>query len=252
MIPVERQRKILSIVAERRVISIIALAELLGVSHMTIRRDIHKLESKGSIVSVSGGVQLIEHLSSEPKHNYKSLLYKIQKEAIGRAAAQMVHPNAVIFLDSGSTTLEIARCLLERDDICVVTNDFAISHILTTHGKCKLIHVGGEVNKENLSCVGELTAQFISNLFFEIAFVSSSSWGLNGLTTPNADKFYVKKNLVKSSKTRILVTDSSKYGKIGTFLIFPLTTFDTIITDMNLNHQIASKITQMGVNLKLV
>lgn len=76
---------------------------------MTIRRDIQKLEEKGKVVSVSGGVQLLERLISEPTRDDKSLLFHQQKSAIGLVAANLIPANATIYLDAGTTTLEIAK-----------------------------------------------------------------------------------------------------------------------------------------------
>ncbi|AUG98943.1 DeoR/GlpR transcriptional regulator [Prodigiosinella confusarubida] len=231
MIPVERHQKILSLITERGVVSISELMETLGVSHMTVRRDVQKLEQDGLLLSVSGGVRSPERLAAEPSHQDKSVMFSQQKDAIGRLAAQQIPHNSCIYLDAGTTTLSLARQLAARDDLLIVTNDFVIAGFLIESSQCRMIHTGGTLCRENCSCVGEAAAQALRNLFIDIAFVSASSWSLRGLSTPNEDKVAVKRAIVAASSKRILLSDTSKYGRIATYLATPLTVFDSIITD---------------------
>ncbi|MFC0309737.1 DeoR family transcriptional regulator [Gallibacterium trehalosifermentans] len=251
MIPAERQKHILTILNEQNIVSINTLMELLNVSHMTIRRDIQALEKKGVVVSVSGGVQLQQRLSVEPTHTAKSLLFQAEKVKIGRYAAENIPEHATIYLDAGTTTLEIARHIAEREDLLIITNDFAVADFLISHGKGELIHTGGKINKLNRSAVGELAAQFLRNISIDLAFVSTSSWSLNGLTTPDESKLAVKRAILASSRHKTLVTDSSKYGKLATFWICELTAFDRLITDAQLPDNIQKTIRNMDIELVL-
>lgn len=252
MIPAERQKLLLNLISQKGIASIAQLVESLNVSHMTIRRDIQKLEEMGKVISVSGGVTMQEHLSFEPTHQDKSLLFHSQKEQIGELAVQFIPTNTTIYLDAGTTTLEIAYRLIERDDLLVITNDFSIAHFLMTNGKCELIHIGGTVNKLNHSSVGELAGQFLRQLSIDIAFVSTSSWTLKGLTTPDENKLPVKKALLDASNQRILVSDSSKYGKVATFHICPLTRFNRIISDKSLVESAQNAIQELNIDLLTV
>ncbi|HDR1345785.1 TPA: DeoR/GlpR transcriptional regulator [Pasteurella multocida] len=252
LIPAERQKKILNLNHQQGIVRITNLVELMGVSHMTIRRDIQKLEEKGKVVSVSGGVQLLERLISEPTRDDKSLLFHQQKSAIGLVAANLIPANATIYLDAGTTTLEIAKQITDRDDLLVITNDFGIVDYLISNGRCDLIHTGGRVCKENRSSVGELSAQFLRNISIDIAFISTSSWNLQGLTTPDENKLPVKRAIVQASRRNILVTDSSKYGKVATFLLYALDTLDQIICDKALLINAQEKIKEMDIELLLV
>ncbi|UEA16361.1 DeoR/GlpR family DNA-binding transcription regulator [Pasteurella canis] len=252
LIPAERQKKILNLIHQQGIMRIANLVDIMGVSHMTIRRDIQKLEEKGKVISVSGGVQLLERLISEPTRDDKSLLFHQQKAAIGLAAANLIPSNATIYLDAGTTTLEIAKHITEREDVLIITNDFGIVDFLIAHGRCDLIHTGGRVCKANRSSVGELSAQFLRNVSIDLAFISTSSWNLQGLTTPDEDKLPVKRAIIHSSQRNILVTDSSKYGKVATFLLYPLDTFDQIICDKALLINAQEKIVEMDIELLLV
>ncbi|WP_026042780.1 DNA-binding transcriptional repressor YgbI [Pantoea sp. A4] len=235
MIPVERHQQILAMVAERGVVSFAELTDRLGVSHMTIRRDVQKLEEQGSLLSVSGGVRSADRLASEPSHLAKTSLYNAEKDAIGRYAAQYIPLNSCIYIDAGTTTLALARELLEREDVLVVTNDFMVVNLLMEQSRCRVIHTGGTVCRENRSCVGESTARSLRNLAIDIAFISASCWGPRGLFTPDEDKVTVKQTVCEVSSKRVLLSDSSKYNKIATYLALPLNSFDTIVTDSGLS-----------------
>lgn len=115
MIPAERQKRLLNLINQNTIISISSLVDILGVSHMTIRRDIQKLEQEGKVASVSGGVKSLEHLSTEPTRNDKYLLFPAEKANIGSQAAKLIPHNTTIYLDAGTTTLEIARQITERE-----------------------------------------------------------------------------------------------------------------------------------------
>lgn len=252
MIPAERQKMLLNLLFERGVVSINTLTETLGVSHMTIRRDIQRLETEGKVSSVSGGVQLLERLTSEPTFDDKSQHFHSQKLAIGIKATEFVPENSTIYLDAGTTTLEVAKQLSWRTDLLIVTNDFMIANFLINNGQSELIHIGGKVNKINRSSVGELAAKTLRQLSIDLAFISTSSWNLKGLTTPDENKIPVKSAIIQASQKNILVSDSSKYGKAATFLLYPLTVFDHIICDKQLAENVQQSINTMNVDLVLV
>lgn len=249
MIPVERHRQILTLVSERGVVSIAELTERLNVSHMTIRRDLQKLEKQEAVITVSGGVQAAERVAIEPSHQDKEGMFSQQKAAIGKVAAQQIPANCCIYLDAGTTTLALARQLGGRADITVVSNDFVITAYLLEHSQCKLIHTGGTVCRENRSCVGDAAAQALRHLFIDLAFVSASSWSLRGLSTPNEDKVMVKKAIVEACRRCILLSDTSKFGKVATYLALPLSAFDTIITDIPLPQAAQEAMGQANISL---
>lgn len=148
MIPIERHQRILALVEQRGAVSINELTEILGVSHMTIRRDVSKLEEQGLLVSVSGGVRAVSRLAAEPSHLVKSTLQSEEKQAIGALAASHIAKNSCIYLDAGTTTLALARAILDRNDLQVVTNDFEITQLLIDASQCGVIHTGGTLCRE--------------------------------------------------------------------------------------------------------
>ncbi|MGO2509313.1 MAG: DeoR family transcriptional regulator [Vibrio hibernica] len=249
MIPVERQKKILTLLKSQEVISISELVDLLNVSHMTIRRDIEKLESMGKVNSVSGGMQLTQTLHSELSHDIKITQFSLEKEKIGQIAANAIIPNATIYLDAGTTALEIAHQISQRNDLLIITNDFAIAAYLMAHSANEIYHTGGKVDRENQSTVGAKVADFLLSMNIDIAFISTSSWNMKGLSTPNEDKVVVKQAVAKASKSVYLISDASKYGKVATFHALDIESIDTIVTDSTLPESVSAELKEKGIEV---
>lgn len=249
MIPAQRQQIILSTLAKREIVSIAELTETLGVSHMTVRRDIQSLENEGRVVLVSGGVRLAEYIETEPSRKVKKALQSREKSLIAQVAATLVPPSATVYLDAGTTCLAIATELAQRDDITVLTNDFAVVSYLMESSQCELYHTGGYVLRKNESCVGESAARFISSLNIDIGFISASSWDMFYISTPTESKVPVKQAVVSASARRILVSDSTKYGKVGFFKAISMKDIDVVITDNNLDPHVRKTMTASGVEI---
>ncbi|KQN54303.1 DeoR family transcriptional regulator [Erwinia sp. E602] len=251
MIPVERHQQILTLVEQRGVVSIAELTERLGVSHMTIRRDLQKLEENGAVLLVSGGVRSTERLASEPSHFDKTSLFSEEKRAIGAMAARHIPRNSCIYLDAGTTTLALARELEPRDDLLIVTNDFVIANFIIDNSQCRMIHTGGTLYRENRSCAGDAAAQTLRGLSVDIAFISASCWSQRGIFTPDEEKIAVKRAACEVSGKRVLLADSSKYNKIASFLALPVTSFDCIITDPQLPGPARQELAQRDLDVIL-
>ncbi|MGQ8774875.1 DeoR/GlpR family DNA-binding transcription regulator [Serratia sp. NA_112.1] len=250
MIPSERRDFIYRHVHEYQLAAIPALAELMSVSHMTVRRDIRVLEEQGKVVSVSGGVRLSDTLRQELAYSEKARLHHRHKCEIGKYAASLVEDGQVVYLDAGTTTFEIARNLAERFNLTIVTNDFSIIQHLMNKPQLNLFHTGGQVDQRNYSCVGNSAAMLLHTLNIDIAFISSSSWDLaHGVSTPHEEKVLVKQALLEVARRRVLVSDSSKFGKYGMFRVCPLEALDDILCDAALPPAVQQQLRERGLHL---
>lgn len=253
MIPAERRNHILALLQEKEFISIYDLTAAMGVSHMTIRRDLQKMEGEGLIKQVSGGAQISRRLLTEPSHSQKETICAEEKDAIGRYAAGMIPENCCIYLDAGTTSLALCAHIYERADLTIVSNDFEVINYLISHNcPSELIHTGGQVQKQNRSAIGHLAAQTIASLSIDLGFISASSWEPRGITTPDPGKVPVKQAVARASRQRILISDSSKYSQTATYLAVPLTDLNTIITDDKLPEHGQRLLANMDLKLHLV
>lgn len=253
MIPAARRNYILELLQQKEFISINDLTETLDVSHMTIRRDLQRMEAEGLIKLVSGGAQILRRILSEPSHSQKETLCAQEKDAIGAYAATIIPENSCIYLDAGTTSLALCSKIYERSDLTIVSNDFeVVNFLINKNCASTLIHTGGQIQLQNRSSIGHLAAQTIASLSIDLGFLSASSWELRGITTPDPGKVPVKQAVVKASRQRILICDSSKYAQTATFLAVPMSDINTIITDINLSEHCQKQLKNREVNLIMV
>ncbi|REF27081.1 DeoR family transcriptional regulator [Xenorhabdus cabanillasii] len=253
MSPTERRDFIYRHLHEHRTVSISILVELLNVSHMTVRRDIRALEDEGKVISISGGVQLNDSLRQELPWSEKALINHTYKRLLGRYAASLVKDGQIVYLDAGTTTFEIAQVLAERFNLTIVTNDFSITQYLMNKPQLNLFHTGGQVDKRNYSCVGNTAAMVLRTLNIDIAFISTSSWDLkHGISTPHEEKVFVKQTILEIARRKILISDSSKYGKYGMFHICSLSDLNDIVCDGQLPISEQEKLQENGLKLHIV
>lgn len=255
MIPEQRRDFIYRYVHEHTLASFKDLAELMNVSHMTVRRDIQMLEAEGKVVSINGGVKLNNMLKLELAYSEKSSLRHEIKQQIGKLAAMLVEPGQTLYLDAGTTLFEVARAIAASNcfNLTVVTNDFTISSYLMDMPHISLYHTGGLVDRRNRSCLGNSAANFFNAINIDVAFLSSSSWDAErGMSTPSEGKAMVKAAVLRASRRTVLASDSSKYGKYGMFHICNLQQLTDIISDAELPEAAQQQIEHAGVKLHLV
>lgn len=250
MIPAERRQIILGMIAEKSVVSIAELIDRLNVSHMTIRRDLQKLEQQGAVTLVSGGVQLSGRVAHEPSHQMKTALAMKQKQrseslqpvSFSPAVASIwmqerpLLPSLSIWLKQN--LLPWSPMILSSQIFCLIT---AVAQLFTP---------GGCLPGKPFMC-GEATATMLRGLMIDQAFISASSWSVRGISTPAEDKVTVKRAIADASRQRILVCDATKYGG-GDWLALSLDAFDTIITDDGLSENARAELEKQEASLLMV
>ncbi|WP_460046560.1 DeoR/GlpR family DNA-binding transcription regulator [Pseudomonas sp. S2_H01] len=252
MIPDQRRELMLRQLRKHQVLSVHQLMEMFDCSHMTIRRDIALLEQSGRAYSVTGGVRIASQVHSEPSHQSKAVVELPQKQAMARLAAGLLHAEMTVYLDAGTSTLEIVPHIVALSGMTVVTNDFGVVNALADATHVDVIHTGGMLDHPNRSCVGGLAAATLRQLATDVAFMSTSSWDLQrGTTTPSALKVEVKQAAMQAASRSVLLTTSSKYGTFGMYKVAGLEQFDTIISDDGLAEGAAESIRAQGVELML-
>lgn len=253
LIPEQRQRELLRLLRGAGALSIRHLAELLGVSHMTVRRDIALLEAEGRVLSVQGGVRLKDRGGIEPPRERASraVLELPRKQAIAAEAAALVGDDTVVFLDAGTTCEALVPHLARRQSVTVVTNDFFAIATLRGYPSIQTIHTGGTVDAASGSSTGPLAAATLAALAVDVAFVSTGAWdATHGVTTPELDKLTLKRAVLDAASLCVLVADSTKYGASERFKVAPLDAFDVIVTDDDLDELAVADLRERGVDIR--
>lgn len=232
MIPYERQKKIIRILADKDLVKIDELqTQLPNISISTLRRDLKSLEANGKIEYLVGGAIKASMTTSELPMSQKTMLHDEQKKLIAVRAANEVTDYESIYIDSGSTSALLINCLLDRD-ITIYTTNTAVLNIAGDIN-ATIIVLGGRYNSRISSLSGTLTENNLSGLYFDRAFL-----GVNGIddergvTTPDIAEA-TKKRLIKSNaKQTYLLCDSSKFHKISAVRAFDLNDV-VLISDKN-------------------
>ena len=238
MVPV-RKRKLLS--PERELLicrsltdgvkTISELSGELGVSEATVRRDLEQLEAKGVLRRVHGGAELLSLRKEEPVYEEKASLNALEKSRIAELAAKFINDSDTIFLDGGSTVLELAKNLPRKKDLTVVTNSLMAAFELMEK-ECRLVLVGGEFRKLSRTLVGPLTGKILEGLRFSKAFLGTLGFDPEeGLSTTSINEAYTKELVMRQSERVIVLADSSKIGCSSFVRNGALEDIDILVTD---------------------
>ncbi len=245
----ERWQCILTALKTRDTVTAQELSRELGVSPVTVRKDLSELEEKGLLKRTHGGAVRID-LLFEPAYEEKVTECSFQKELIAQAAVKQIKSGEIILLDAGTTTMAIARALPADMNLTVATNALNIAHEILRKG-IRTILIGGEVRK-TMAAVGPVTISTLSQYFFNKVFIGTNGFSLKeGITTPTPSEAEVKATMLKQSQYKYLVTDSSKYNHIAFAKVAELQNFDTIITDSDLSQEAQKEIRATGIELIL-
>lgn len=246
----ERRQHILNLIQKNGRVLVEDLSEQLGLSRITIRKDLDYLESKDLLKRSHGGALPVSAGSlDDPSIREKAVLNHEAKVAIAAAAVELVQEGQCIILDSGSTTTEIARKLTSFRRLTVITNALNIAADLATTD-FEVIFIGGTLRKNSLSVVGPLTEDVLREIHADIVFLGIDGFDVaSGLTTPNLLEARVNRAMVEASERVIAVCDSSKFGRRSLSLIVPPEAIDQVITDDKVPEADVARLREMGIEV---
>lgn len=251
MLAAERQTRIAQYIQRRASASVQELREQFGVSLMTVRRDLDALEERGLIVRIHGGAMAPASpaISGEDE---RAALHVAEKAAIGTLAASLVGDGQTLFLDAGTTTIELARHLRDRKGLTVITNSVRILAALAEAPGISLIGIGGSVYGGAWSFVGPLAEAALRRFNASVAFMGISSVSIeHGLTEVNFFEATVKSTMIQRAQRVVLLTDHSKFEKVSPVTVAALSEVHTIISDDLLDPALATRYREAGVELLL-
>ncbi len=245
----ERLDRLRAILRDTGVVRVDDLCVALEVSAATVRRDLEELERKGEARRVHGGAVAVEKRYEEPVFDDKAAIAQPEKLRIAQKAAELIGSRDTVYLDGGSTVLELARLLRERTDITVVTNSLRAASELAGSGP-QLILIGGELRRLSQTMVGPLTRFMLEELHIDKAFMGTIGISLDeGLTTTDAGEAYTKELVMQRAREVVLLADSNKVGVVTFAHAGKLTDVGTVITDAPLPPDYAEFCAEHGMEL---
>jgi DeoR/GlpR family transcriptional regulator of sugar metabolism len=248
----QRQTFILEWVREHGGVRVADLVKALGVSDMTVRRDLELLHERGLLEKVHGGAASIEGSSKfEPGFTVKSGMMEVEKNGIAEAAADLVEPGTVIAISAGTTTFALARRLVDTPGLTVVTNSVPVADALYRDGRSdQTVILSGGVRTPSDALVGPFAVEVIRSLHVDTVFMGVHGMDLrSGFTTPNILEAETNRALIGAGRRLVLMADHTKWGVIGISSIGRLDEADILITDSGLDPasvgQLAATVRQL-------
>lgn len=252
LITIDRRVKILDILNSQGQVAVNELSNFFNVSEVTIRNDLSHLENKGLLIKTRGGALKIQSVGIDQHLNEKAKINSRDKQAIGKKAAEIINDNDTIIIDSGTTTVEIAKHLTGKKNLTVVTNALNIASQLI-NDEIRVVVLGGMLRSNSLSLVGPIAESSIKNFYCDKCFIGVDGIDSDsGIYTPIPEEANLNKLMIEISKEVIIVTDSSKFKRKSFGFIAPITKVNMIITDSKIPEDEFTNLQNMGIKVILV
>lgn len=236
MLAPQRQSMIIERVRRTGAVRVADLVEELGVSDMTIRRDLESLADRGLVSKVHGGATAVGISSTdEPGFAAKSMREKTAKEAIARAAAELVEPGEAIALSGGTTTWTLAQHLTGTAGLTVVTNSVPVADVFYRSGRSdQTVILTGGIRTPSDALVGPFAVATLETINVNTLFLGVHGISATGFTTPNIDESETDRALIRSARRLVVLADSTKWGTVGIRTIARCEQADVLICDTGL------------------
>lgn len=248
----ERQMEIGLILQKTGSIKVNELSEHFGVSEATVRRDLQEMEGKKLLRRTHGGAVKSEITNFEPSFMEKKDEKSDEKSLIANYAAKLIKNGDTIVLDSGTTTLEIAKNIT-AENITVITNSIDIAVELSSKNSIELILTGGSLRMNTRAMVGYICEDMLRNFRVDKAFIGTNGISLTeGITTPNLVEAQCKKAMINSASKAIIVADSSKFDMVCFSVICPITDIYSIITSGDISEEVINAYSNQGVKIEII
>ena len=249
----ERRTQILQTVRSVGRVRVNELASRFSTSAVTIRNDLNELHQRGLVLRSHGGAVLPDKILRESPVHERLNAYSDEKRRIGAMAATLINDGETIILDSGTTTLEIARQIKRKQGLQIITNGVNIAAELLDAPDVQVFIVGGTVRRESASISGRFTEEMFDQFSADKLFLSGAGCDLDfGVSGANLEETMVNRAMLRISREIILVADASKFSKRSMSRIAPFSEIDTVISNTSLDEDIQMKLRAQGCNLILV
>ncbi|KGR91585.1 DeoR faimly transcriptional regulator [Ureibacillus massiliensis 4400831 = CIP 108448 = CCUG 49529] len=253
MLPVERKRKILEYLISNQSASISELSALCSVHESTIRRDLVELELEEKLKRTHGGAILEDWVSVEPSFDERQGHNIDEKSRIGQKAAQFIEAGDTVILDSGTTSLQIAKHMKHLKNVQVFTNDINIATELKDCSGIKVYITGGELYLHSYMLNGHYTNSFLESVQVKKAFLGTPAiHPIHGLTHMEAILVPTKQKIIQAAKEVFVVADSSKIGRYSAHLISKIDEKFSLITGKEVKNEYIEAFQEAAIKLYTV
>lgn len=249
---VDRQEQILKVLEERGRVSLADLTTLFQISEATARRDLDALAEQGKVQRVHGGAILLRKSAPEPPILRRQEEQAEEKERIGRAAAALIRDGETVFIGSGTTALQVARALRERQRLTVLTNSLPVVNTLVGQTGLTVVVLGGILRDSELSFIGHLTEQALSEVHADKVVIGARAISLeHGLTNDYLPETLTDRAILQCGREVILVADHTKLNTVSTAFLAPLSAVHHLVTGSEASTDFLDALRAQGIQVTL-
>lgn len=230
--------------------SVSRLSEYFGVSEVTVRKDLRALEDENLVVRTHGGAILEEHFKFDLPFDKQSSVHAEEKLRIGAAAAALVEDRDAVILSTGSTTAQVARHLVDKQDLTVITHSLRIASDLLGKVHFNLYLLGGQVLSTTAATVGPYAEDMLRDHAAHKVFLGADGYDLDhGLTTTNMLEAHLQRRMIEASQMVIVVSDASKFDRRGVSRVCTVSNIDVLVTDSRIPEHYKRHFEEAGVSV---
>src|SRR5437762_4629799 len=226
----ERQHRIEDYLQKVEFASLEELAKHVGASTSTVRRDLTVLEAGGSLRRTHGGARIANPRSDEFTFSARDTHQLAEKEAIGRACAELIQPNQSVIIDAGTTTYHVARHL-ENKRPQIVTNSLPVANLFASANRLEVLVSGGVIYPRLGVLVGPLAVEAFSKMHADVAIMSAGGISLEGITNSHGLLIDIQRGMIHGAQKVIFCFDHTKLGRRSMLPLCGLDCVDTVVTD---------------------
>jgi DeoR/GlpR family transcriptional regulator of sugar metabolism len=253
---IERRMKIVKTINMHKTATVAEIAQWLGVSPATVRRDLARLDEQGLIMRTRGGATAIDYPAQTllrrtvPSYEQRLNEYTEEKRSIGQCAAEHIHDGETIILDASSTNHYVLPFLAKKWDLTIITNSLYISKelmtISETNPSLTVICSGGTLFMRSYSFIGMIAEQALSQFYVDKAFIGLRGISLHhGLTSPFPEEITVKRQMIKCAQQVFILADHTKFNLTFASRIAPLDIVHTLITDVRIPPEVVRQMSSI-------
>lgn len=251
----ERREHTIALLKKNGSVQVTDLSKKFGVSTVTIRNDLAALEKQGIATRAYGGAYLQDGDIRPYEHSVedKNQLNKTLKQKIAAAAVKLIEKGDTLILDSGTTTYYIAEALRNAHDLVVMTNGLNIANALFSAEGVEVMLTGGKLRRKSMSFYGLEADNILEHYHFNKLFLGVDGFNLEkGITTYNENEARLNRRMCNIADEVIVVTDSSKFGKVSLHKILETARVDKIVTDEGIPKEYLQGLEQLGITVIVV
>ena len=249
----ERQAEIARLVEEQGRARVTELAETFGVSSVTIRKDLDVLADMGRVIRTHGGAIAPRVRGQDLAHDVRDRLQQEEKAAIGRLAATRVNDGESILIDASTTSLYLARELMQRtvgQSLTIVTNSLRLATEVAARPDISVLLMGGRVRGRSLSLVGQLGDGVLRRVNVQKAFVGAAGFTVEeGLTETTEEEAQIKRSMVAAAREVYALVDNSKWGRVASATYCRPEDLTGVFTDAGAPRDMVTRLEGMGIEV---